>query len=169
MKKVLFLVLCAITTLMVKGEQFLYWQISQTGAGDAAVEFQGATLFAVVDGETIKVTDTTHVTALDAYTTTTISNPQKQLLAGDLLASTTSFYIELQNYDGGNWTAVGMSEIKTYEDLVTMNAIEGLGSVTHGYGVTPWDPAVNAVPEPSSGLLILVGGALLALRRRKRA
>ncbi len=32
---------------------------------------------------------------------------------------------------------------------------------------TPWTPNTYVVPEPSSGLLLLVGGALLALRRRR--
>lgn len=31
----------------------------------------------------------------------------------------------------------------------------------------PWTPNTYAVPEPSSGLLLLVGGALLTLRRRQ--
>ena len=32
----------------------------------------------------------------------------------------------------------------------------------------PWRNAAYSVPEPSSGLLMLVGGALLALRRRRK-
>ena len=32
-----------------------------------------------------------------------------------------------------------------------------------------WKPSGYSVPEPSSGLLMLIGGALLALRRRRGA
>jgi hypothetical protein len=35
--------------------------------------------------------------------------------------------------------------------------------------ITAWTPtAFTEIPEPSSGLLLLIGGALLALRRRNR-
>ena len=33
----------------------------------------------------------------------------------------------------------------------------------------PWSPNAYVVPEPSSGLLLLVGAGLLALRRRRRS
>ena len=32
----------------------------------------------------------------------------------------------------------------------------------------PWSPNAYVVPEPSSGLLALIGAGLLALRRRRR-
>ena len=32
---------------------------------------------------------------------------------------------------------------------------------------TPWAPSTYAVPEPSGGMLLLVGGALLVLRRKR--
>lgn len=59
----------------------------------------------------------------------------------------------------------------TYNDLVAASALVSSPLVNHtaynvaGAGLT-WNPA--PVPEPTSGLLLLVGGALLALRRRRR-
>ena len=78
-----------------------------------------------------------------------------------------AFIIELGNWDGSNWSTLALSETASYADLVANNHID----TSSGYNpnpITPWNPTPYVVPEPSSGLLLLVGAALLALRRRKR-
>ena len=89
--------------------------------------------------------------------------------AGISSLSALSFFIEL--YDGaGNW--VGTTDAKSYDSLVASGAISsglnpnftGVNSALGGAGST-----YSNVPEPTSGLLMLVGLGALALRRRKVA
>ena len=76
-----------------------------------------------------------------------------------------SFFIELQNYDAQNgWYTSGRSDTYTYSQISSssFSTSSSLSTVSP----TAWAPSVP-VPEPTSGLLMLVGGALLALRRRR--
>ena len=81
-----------------------------------------------------------------------------------------SFFIEL--YDStGNW--VGETSAKTYDQLVTSGAISsGFNANFQGVNAAMGSAGSNAayqIPEPTSGLLMLVGLGALALRRRKVA
>lgn len=77
------------------------------------------------------------------------------------------FVIELGNYESGsNWSTLALSSTATYADLAANNHIE----TASGYIPNPvaiWMPTSYVVPEPTSGMLVLVGAALLALRRRR--
>ena len=89
-------------------------------------------------------------------------------LAGSLTSY--SFVLELGNWKNGNWVHTSMeSEVASYEYLATQKHISQWKETTPTYG-TPWQPTTGytVVPEPSSGLMLLVGGAVLMLRRRRR-
>lgn len=81
-----------------------------------------------------------------------------------------SFVLELGNWKGGDWVHTSMeSQAASYESLVANKHISQWHETTPTYG-TPWNPTTGytVVPEPSSGLMLLVGGAFLMLRRRRR-
>ena len=76
-----------------------------------------------------------------------------------------SFAVELGNWENGEWVkTLVTSETIPYDNLRShikeWDGIESIDSFA-------WIPAAYAVPEPSSGLLVLLGGALMALRRRR--
>ena len=84
--------------------------------------------------------------------------------------STVSFYVELWNggIDHSNWA--GRTADMSYSDVSNLvksgfnPSFEGVNSALgHGANV------ITTVPEPTSGLLMLVGLGALALRRRKVA
>ena len=76
-----------------------------------------------------------------------------------------SFIVELGNIDSSeNWTTVATSATATYSSLADY--------IHQTFDMNPssmavWTPTeFTAVPEPSSGLLMVMGMALLALRRK---
>ena len=89
--------------------------------------------------------------------------------SGDFSAGTPeySFIVELGNIDSSdNWTTVATSASATYSSLG--------GYIHETFDINPgqiavWTPTAFTapVPEPSSGLLMAVGLALLALRRKR--
>ena len=147
---------------MVASADVLYWQVDSP---DDGATFTAATLN-VTDsrtGETVATLAT--VSPLDGSPGTFTD------LVGTDLGSYGSeyyFFVELANYTGSSLND-GRAYTYSYNELVSAGYI----------ATNPFDaPAASAAastanmgaptPEPTSGMLMLVGGALLALRRRRR-
>lgn len=85
--------------------------------------------------------------------------------------SQTSFFIELLNNASGSSDpqVVGMSQVVSYTDLVSNGYIStgGLSPTGTVGSATPWTGTPYTVPEPSSGLLQLLGIGGLLLRRKE--
>lgn len=76
----------------------------------------------------------------------------------------TSFLIELGYVDaGGAWTTLAVSETATRNNLAQHISLGGVGTQPQ----VAWQPAAYAVPEPTSGLLLMTGAMLLLLKRRR--
>lgn len=162
-------------------EQMLYWMIDENNkyefeyavvyvAPTANLEGKSWTAkdgFGVVEGTIALPKDIdggfayepiegSHTTTLDILTE-----------LGEENWSAYSFYIELLQWDADNEVEIrkGVSELATYSDLTANHHVLGAG-LTIPSNLVVWRPTTT--PEPTSGLLLLLGNALLALRRRKR-
>ena len=80
-------------------------------------------------------------------------------------ASGYSYYIEIVKYDmAGAQYGVAKSETANYADLANANYIGDILSPTE---LVPWTGGSFSAPEPSSAALLLVGMALVALKRKR--
>jgi len=150
----------------------LYWQVAANSMGD----FTYATLYATDEYGKTPGTAITSVFAngvtVENYTSQTGTEVSPVLTdLGSYGSSSYYFYVEVANYAGGAWETQSLNAQYpwSYNDLVSK------GYISTGSGIgTPSALAAGlalnggAVPEPTSGMLLLIGGSLLALRRRRR-
>jgi hypothetical protein len=81
------------------------------------------------------------------------------------------FYVEMCNYNSatGDYDPVATGYKYSYDELVSSgyvaaSPLEVNDAIAAASGANFGSP----IPEPSSGLLLLIGGAMLALRRRRQ-
>lgn len=80
-----------------------------------------------------------------------------------------SFIVEIGNVTEDAWTTVASSSA-TYSELIASKYIHPLSDLDVPSPTQIWMPgSFQAVPEPSGGLLTVMGVALLALRRKRYA
>lgn len=92
------------------------------------------------------------------------------LIGNDVDVNVAMFYIELGNYEGSSdnptWaTTVATGEMRSYNWLRDHGALGTADMFANVYW--GWDGTPYSVPEPNSGLLLLIGCAFLSLRRGK--
>ena len=77
-----------------------------------------------------------------------------------------TYYVEILASDTSSVIGVGTTGL-TYADAKTQGRLVTSLSDIGSSPLEAWTGGAYATPEPTSGLLLLVGGALLALRRRR--
>ena len=138
----------------------LYWQVQ-----DQDTEFDEAWL--VRENKTDGKHDIVGVTSQADKKSTALTQTDISAWAdSDYL-----FYVELVNYSTGNeannWV-VATGNKNGYGDLVSSGYVAT--GINNANAVASFAGGQNfmSAPEPSSGLLLLMGGAILALRRRRQ-
>lgn len=169
------------------GEYLMYWMVDysakatdmaaqvtdKANAGwinqgrNPANDFNWSRLVAVVDGEKKVTVGAAELNRLQAGTDT----PLVADLRG-VSGTITSFAVEFFNYNvlDGSLSLLGWTESITPDELLAQGKSADFRDPKYpqaSYDI--WSPKeFAAVPEPTSGLLLLIGGALLALRRKQR-
>ena len=128
----------------------LKYALTGTAATDAGWETLGGIVFGTgVDGDQVKTASATS----PSFVT---------LSSGDW--SGYSFLAEFLLNDGSSETSLGLSQVVAFSDLV--DSVYANMDVGEG-ALSPQTFYLAAVPEPTSGMLFLLGLASLALRRRR--
>ena len=169
------------------GEYLMYWMVDYSGKAsematqvnvaegggwinpnrDTGNDFNWSRLVAVVDGEKVTV-GAAELNDLKAGSTDTPLVADLRGVSGPI----TSFAVEFFNYNesDGSLSLLGWTESVSPEFLVANGMIADFRDPKYpqaSYAV--WSPMeFAAVPEPTSGLLLLIGGAMLALRRKQK-
>ena len=165
---------------------WLYWtvdaSVDQSGRGDG-IEFYGANLYVVQEeGGEGKLISTKYVDGSATALNGGNEFGRSEGLPCDCLVSDisgvgvgASFYVELLGSDYETVVGYWQGGYMTMDDLTRMHqAMTGMVAglqreepFHHVHGGEWVANQFSSVPEPSSGLLFLIGTALLALRRRK--
>ena len=164
----LILTFAALFIAHLASAEMLYWMIGDsTNGGSNSIEFNYAVVYATKDGEKIALPNNGEggeIYGNEALSPITTTTPQMTEFGEGFDWSSYSYYVELLAWDGATESTVGVSEWATYDALVSHGAI-----IPSGLGIPAtahiWMPATVA-PEPTSGLLILVGVSVLLLKRR---
>lgn len=151
MKKVLVGVVFAFSALCSHAA-YLYWQIDQSQLDAAGIEGAKANLYVTTGGSSSPIfmdggaIGVGRQISVDAYST-----------------GNYSFYVEILNYDK---VVTGVStEPTSYANLLAEHSI--VDTTLDVPMINVWHGGAIAVPEPTSGFLMMVGLALLGLKRRK--
>ena len=151
MKK--FILVCGIiASAMCANASYLYWTVAETTAGVGS--YNGAILYATTAGS---------ATALDSIATPGATTTS---LAG-YEGSDYSYYVEYVNYsnDYSSYNVVATGNTFTYDQLSGAMFNDALSAAQM---TAVWTgSAVVPTPEPTSGLLLLMGFAMLGLKRKK--
>lgn len=167
MKKIL-LTAAGLLAMVASADSYLYWMVDEDATGDYT--WNSARIFAV-DSSWNKAPasgfDNKSGWDIDYSAGNTISKDSATFegayaqIGSEYLSDAYSYYIELYNDDVAVAHSSGLSysaaRFWTGSDFDTSS------------GWTASSFTAGAVPEPTSGMLMLLGGALLGLRRRRRA
>lgn len=162
MKKLLVL-LSAVACISMAQASELWWFVADTVTVDGVsdVQWNSAQLFGNSLGSVNSGGDKIGDVVLHA-------DMQDMLQAyGNLDKSYTSFYVELYNSAGEK---VGISYSTFRWNATSKSDIAAAGGIYDGPitgGASPYEFTAFAIPEPTSGLLVMLGMMMLGLKRKR--
>ena len=187
-KSILFslLTLTAAVCRAADGGELLYWMVmstdSITGTDREGAVFTAAELG--VNGARVRYEgedgSSGYLPIIGVYSNggnTTFDGVSGALIPGMYYASlgscadnAYSFVLELGNWSNGAWTGTSMeSDAQRYDTLKNdLHIAKWQEDRVPSYAQAWMPSSFTVVPEPNSAILVLLGGAILALRRRPK-
>lgn len=157
MKKIIVGVAILIVAFVAKAD-YLYWGVT---TADAGTTYNAARLYASATGG-VKGDAIGWIYSAPGSASTDVSSYANNY-----------FYVELCNYDGGVWTSTtseySQDQAYSYSSLVSQGVITSSDLIAQASvaAAVLRNSGVQATPEPTSGLLMLMGFAMLGLKRKK--
>ena len=158
----------AIILASTSWAEVLYWQVGDTPGIDPE-DWSYATIFQTtgktVGGGTALANltgDSPNPTKIDSDTA--LQSPVAAILSSGY--TTANFYIELYSSQSSNQPVGWSQQVVSYAELQSFITTQGM-SVKSPDGRAAY--RFTAVPEPTSGLMLLLGAAMLGLRRKRIA
>lgn len=160
MKLIQKIAFCATLALMGSASaSTLFWQVNKDGAGSLGWDGTGDPKYAVLKATTGTFAEGVGIAGYDLSEGTAWATDLRTY--GD---SRYSFFVELINASGS--LVYTQKAATSYDNLLSSGYVSAsaldrpTGAVSGGFNGA-------SVPEPTSGVLLLIGGAMLALRRRR--
>ena len=140
----------------------LYWQVT----ADEGKTFEEAWLVA----ENASTHELRYLTGVDSDGESPSSTALTQTDLAGYESDAYLFFVEMSNYNSANDTydTVATGYKWGYGDLVSSGYVAASPLDVNTVIAKASGTSLASVPEPSSGLLLLIGGAMLALRRRRQ-
>ena len=171
MKRKIVLMASLLLALAARAD-YLLWQVNQTGA-EEPVSFAFARLtvkgYGVEAGTYLPQAGTNGKTDVLHATFPESENGLATLASyadlGEYANSAYSFAVELYAFEGGAPSLVGVSDYVRYDQMMKQFHVYSDMSLS---GIDPYVyRTFQSVPEPTGGLLVLMGLGALALRRKR--
>lgn len=140
--------------------QYLYWQVDMNKVESGVGSYDAAMFYTLSGDNKVELSRAERPEVVES------ARWSSDRVATDLAGhDSASFVFELAQYGDGGWETVGTSATFTYAQLASyLTEWQANASSLPTQGV--FSPTFT-VPEPTSGLLMLLGLAALALRRRR--
>ena len=182
MKKIMFTLAIGLIVASVQANA-VKWELTTTASSTyygTSADLSTYTAYLVQESDwTGKLADLENAVAQASWATSKDTGTARQYKTGSVESTTTlatgdkSFYIVLS--DGSNYWASDAKTATVYEagstdpnnKAITIQ-LSGASAITTASLQSFSGGGSGGVPEPTSGLLLLVGGAMLALRRKQK-